>query len=64
MPKGGKREGAGRKPKAPSDKAKRILVSLPPELYRLIKEHGKPTELIQKLLTEYFERTSTNDTQD
>lgn len=55
---GGAREGAGQKPKPLPDKARRILVSLPPDLYRLVKAHGKHSQLIQRLLWTYFEESN------
>lgn len=55
MPRGGKGRGQGRHEKPPEQRAIKISVTLPVELYRLLKAHGKHSKLIQALLRTYFE---------
>ena len=56
MPSGGKRQGAGPKSKPPELKYKKVIISLPPQLAILLQTHGRKSQLIQRLLKEYFER--------
>lgn len=57
MPRGGKREGAGNKPKLPHLRNKKLAISIQPDLYAKLKAHGQPSKLIQKLLAEYFKES-------
>ena len=57
MPRGGPNRGQGRKPKPPEIKYKKVIISLPPQLAILLQAHGSKSQLIQRLLKEYFERT-------
>lgn len=54
--KGGPNRGQGRKPKPPTTKAQRRLITLPPEIDAKLKNVENASELITKLLTQYFER--------
>lgn len=61
MTKGGKRQGAGRKPKPTEQRRRQRMISLSPELDdRLIdwsiRTGNEISPLIQKLLIEYFEK--------
>lgn len=51
---GGKDRGQGRKSKPLDQHRKQLMVSLPPDLYQQVKQHGKQSKLIQTLLIEYF----------
>lgn len=55
MPKGGPNRGQGRKPKPPNEKYVKFRISLPPQLAAKL-EGTNRSQLIQKLLIEYFER--------
>jgi len=55
MPKGGPNRGQGRKPKPPQEKFVKLRITLPPELAAKL-EGANRSQLIQRLLTQYFER--------
>jgi hypothetical protein len=53
MPRGGKRAGAGRKPSG-REKKQLLSVRLSPHLIDRLKSEGKPGEVLEKILSEYF----------
>ena len=53
MSKGGKRDNAGRKPVG-RDKKEVLSVRLSPYLINLLKSKGNPGEVLEKILSEYF----------
>lgn len=57
MPKGGQRAGAGRKPKPPAELKKRVTFRLSPATVARLKREKNQSNLIETLLTQYFERT-------
>lgn len=56
--KGGKREGAGRKSKPPTELKQRVTFRLSPAIVIRLKREKNQSNLIETLLTQYFERTS------
>jgi len=55
MSKGGPNRGQGRKSKPPQEKFVKLRITLPPELAAKL-EGANRSQLIQRLLTQYFER--------
>lgn len=52
MKRGGKRKGAGRPTK--KEKREKLQITLPPELFKRLKEVGNPSDIIEAALLRFF----------